>query len=342
MVKGMAIRAGFARVGIAPGEPLPAQAADAYRAFLRQGLHAGIRYLERHIDKRFAPRELFAEVRSVICLAVSYAPAGPPPEAMPFVARYARGQDYHRVLRDRCRGLIDGIRREVPGFAGRVFVDAGPIAERSLAARAGVGWVGRNGCLIVPGLGSYVVLAEILCNLPLVADRPLPASCGDCTACVDNCPTGASRGDGLVDGRRCLSYLSIEHRGEVPSPLRDLWGRRLFGCDSCQEVCPYNREAPPGDSRLTGRGPPLEGASLRRILTWDRPEWDAATKNSAIRRVGYEGLMRNTALAAGHSRDPRLVEPLARLRERLPGMADTIDWARRRLRESGQPANPGD
>jgi epoxyqueuosine reductase len=182
MVKGMATRAGFARVGIAPGEPLPGRPAEAYRAFLRQGLHAGMGYLQRNIDKRFAPRELYAEVRSVICLAVSYAPAGPLPQAMPFVARYARGRDYHHLLRDRCRALIDEIRREVPDFAGRVFVDAGPIAERSLAARAGLGWVGRNGCLIVPGLGSYVVLAEILCNLPLAAEGPLPASCGDCTA----------------------------------------------------------------------------------------------------------------------------------------------------------------
>jgi len=328
-VKHLAERVGFARAGVAPAEPCQV-ALVAYEQFLRADYHAGMGYLARNIEKRFDTRLLVPGARSVLCLAVGYAPAGGEPDG-PFVARYARGRDYHAVLKQRCRVLMDHIKRIAPGFRGRAFVDAAPIMERTLAAMAGLGWIGRNGCLIVPELGSYVVLCEIVCNLPLVPDEPLNVHCNDCDACTAACPTGACLGNCMVDCRSCLSYLSIEHRGRIDRRFWDVWGQRLFGCDSCQAACPYNRDVPPGDAELRGTGPPLGGAGLAEILAWTRDDWDRATRRSAVRRAGYEGLIRNAVLAAGNSRDATLADPLRRLRRTLPDLAEMIDWSLGRL-----------
>ena len=260
----------------------------------------------------------------------------------PLVARYARGRDYHTVLKKRCLRLMDRLREHVPGFEGRAFVDSAPVMERSLAARAALGWIGRNGCLIVPGRGSYVLLCEIVCNLPLAVRRdegpaalesngPLAPECGDCDACVKACPTGAIQGDGLVDARRCISYLTIECRGEIPAEHRPRMGGSLFGCDRCQEACPHNRLLPPGDAELAPSRPPLGGATPADILRWERDDWDRATRGSACRRATWEMFLRNAAVAAGNSRDPSLVPLLADLARRQPGLRDVCDWASSRL-----------
>ena len=336
-VKRLAGQAGFVAVGVAGCLNVPGR--EAFSAWLKEGYHGQMDYLARNVDARFDLGRLVDGAASVICLAVSYAPPAGPQDAQAavggpttcFVARYARGRDYHEVLKRRCRRMMEAIRRIAPEFRGRAFVDSAPVAERSLAAAAGLGWIGRNGCLIVPGLGSYVVLAEIVCNLELVPDGPLESSCGDCDACVRACPTGACLGDSLVDARRCLSYLTIEHRGPVGREFWPLWGTRVFGCDACQEACPHNRSLPAGDVELAPAGPALGGAGLGEVLRWSREDWDAATRGSACRRAAWEMFLRNAAIAAGNSGDRSLAPALHELRGRGSVAPDLIDWALDRL-----------
>ena len=298
-VKALALEAGFARVGVAPAAETPH--AERLDEWLARGWHAGMDYMARNVEKRKRPDLLVPGARSVICLAAAYAPRGEDTGGEYFIARYARGRDYHQVLKKRCRRLMDRIREAAPQFAGRAFVDSAPVAERSLAATAGLGWIGLNGCLIVPGLGSYVVLCEIVCNLPLARGEPIAPQCGDCDACAAACPTGALSDEGLVDCRRCISYLTIEHRGEIEPQYREKIGNRLFGCDTCQEACPHNREVPRGDAELTPKGKPLGGPRLAEVLTWTPADWDAATRGSPLRRAGYEALLRNAKIVAGNS-----------------------------------------
>jgi epoxyqueuosine reductase len=288
--------------------------------------------MSAHLDKRLRPDLLVPGARSVICLAVGYAPRDEP--APGIIARYARGKDYHDVLRARCKALMKRIGKAAPDFRGRAFVDSAPIMERTLAASAGVGWIGRNGCLIVPNLGSYVVLCEIVCNLPLTPDAPVPDGCADCRACVAACPTGAIQEGGLIDARGCVSYLTIEHRGDIEQEHWPRMGCRVFGCDACQEACPRNRELPAGAAELLGQAAPLGGAGLADILRWTEREWDAATRGSAVRRAKLPTLLRNAVIAAGNSGDPSLAPPLSELALRLPELAKIVRWALDRLRRA--------
>jgi epoxyqueuosine reductase len=298
--KALALEAGFARVGIASAGPVAH--AEAFERWLAGGLYADMRYMARNVAMRLRPDLLVPGARSVLCLAVGYAPSGEDDRRGRLVARFARGRDYHKVLKRRCIRLMDRLRERFPDFAGRAFVDSGPVMERSLAAAAGVGWIGANGCLVAPGLGSYVLLCEIISNLPLEPDGPIPSQCSNCGRCVNACPTGALVGDGLVDARLCISYQTIENRGEIPAHLRPLIGGRIFGCDACQEACPFNKGLPPGDAELVGRGPVLGGAGPEEILRWTEAEWDAATRGRALRRATCEMFRRNAAIAAGNIR----------------------------------------
>jgi epoxyqueuosine reductase len=328
-VKQMAMRAGFSRVAIAAAGPVPN--AGAYNTWLARGCHAGMSYMAANLEKRLDPRKLFRGARSVICLAASCPSAPEPTSSDAFVARYARGRDYHRVLKRRCRTLMDDIRRVAPHFEGKAFVDSAPVMERSLAASAGIGWIGRNAMLIVPGLGSYVLLCEIVCNLPLPPDRPIASQCADCGACIAACPTGAICDDGLVDSRRCLSYLTIEHRDRIDRQFWEPLGGRVFGCDTCQEACPHNRgpsAGPLDSSRAVGAR-----HGLAEILAWTREDWDAATRGLATRRATYEMFLRNACLAAGNSGEPSLQVRLLALPDRAPELREEIDWAVGRLLE---------
>ena len=293
-VKSLAREAGFARVGIAPaGEVSHAQ---GLHDWLRRHWHGRMTYMEENLPKRLRPDLLVEGTRSVICLAVGYAPAeeGAQPA---LVARYARGRDYHKVLKKRCHVLMDRIRQVEGGFDGRAFVDSAPLMERSLAASAGLGWIGRNGCLYVPGLGSYVLLCEIVCNLPLAADSPMESRCDRCDACVRACPMEAIGDESLLDARRCISYLTVEHRGEIAPDLAARMGGGLFGCDRCQEVCPHNRDLPAGDAELTAGPPPLNGAGIEQVLQWRLEDWDQATRGSPCRRATHPMFLRNARIA---------------------------------------------
>jgi epoxyqueuosine reductase len=327
-VKALALEAGFARVGIAPADTPPQ--AERLLKWLELGWCGDMAFIRRNLRERLDPRSLLQGAQSVICLAVSYAPP-PAADSRTLVARHARGRDYHRVLKARCLRMMDRLREIDTGFCGRAFVDSGPVMERSLAARAGVGWIGKNGCLIAPGLGSYVLLCEVISNLPLVPDGPIDDRCGDCAGCLSACPTGALGPDRLIDARRCVSYLTVECRGPID---RDLWARMgaiVFGCDRCQEACPHNRSAPPGDRELAAAGEPLGGMALGGILRWTEQDWDTATRGSACRRAKLGMLLRNAAIAAGNSSDRSLVEPLEDLSRNDPQHADVAQWAIERI-----------
>jgi epoxyqueuosine reductase len=295
-VKAIALERGFARVGIAPAASVGDEDARRFRDWLAAGRHGSMAHLARNVEQRLNPGLLVSGARSVICLAASYAPgpADPPPSAP--VARYARGRDYHKVLKRRAQVLCDRLRELAPTFAGRAFVDSAPLLERSLAVWSGLGWIGRNRCLVVPGLGSYVFLCEIVCNLELEPDEPAPGGCDDCGACIRACPTGALSEEGL-DARRCVSYLTVEHRGPIEPVLAAGMGCRLIGCDACQEACPRNRGVPPGDAALRAARPPLGGATLADVQAWTSGDWDAATRGSAARRATHEMFLRNAAIA---------------------------------------------
>jgi epoxyqueuosine reductase len=336
-VKSLALAQGFARVGIASA----GEVADGPRftEWLRLGRHASMSYLARNVELRLRPDRLVDGARSVICLAAGYDAGGG--EGSGLVARYARGRDYHKVLKRRCHDLMDRIRQIAPALEGRAFVDSGPVLERSLAAASGVGWIGRNCCLVAPGLGSYVLLCEIVCNLPLRPDGPQAAvGCTGCDACVRACPTGALTGDGL-DARLCVSYLTIEHHGAIDPALWAGMGRRLVGCDACQEACPHNRGRGDGDRHQPRREPvpDLEAAELADVLRWTAEDWDRATRGSSARRVGWDEMIRNAVIAAGNSGGPEespsesaeLLSALRALAPTRPELRDMIRWAIARL-----------
>ncbi len=319
---------GFARVGVAPAGP--SAQAERFRSFLAKGYHGQMTYLARDAAGRCDPRRLLEGAASVICLAASYAPpAGRP--SPDHVARYARGRDYHRLLRSRCRRLVAALSQAAPKLRARICVDTGPLLERDLAAQAGLGWIGRNGCLIDRRWGSYLLLAEVVTDLPLEPDAAAKARCGACHACIDACPTAAIGAAALVDCRRCISYLTIEHRGEIPPEFRPAMGRWVFGCDVCQEVCPFNRRPPPGQAELIGPSA-LAQTSAGEILEWTQGRWDAATRGSAARRARYEMLLRNAAIAAGNAADPSAAGSLKRLASGGPALAaEAAGWALARL-----------
>ncbi len=306
-VKSLALKSGFTRVGITSSHILGGL--ERFKDFLEAGYHGQMDYLSKNVQKLFCPAMWVPGARSVISMAVSYASGGKTEktsnQAVGFISRYAQSIDYHRVLKKRLRKLMDSIKSIAPEFEGRAFVDSAPIAERSAGVQGGLGWIGKNGCLIVPGVGSFVFLAEIVCNLELESDVPVEVSCGDCDLCVRSCPTGALRGDGMLDARKCFSYLTIEHRGDVSENLRQKWDRRIFGCDDCQSLCPHNSDIPPGDPELTtveGENfNKLHQTAICRMIDWSEADWNLATSNSAVRRAPYEVFLRNVILSASHS-----------------------------------------
>lgn len=324
-VKHLAREAGFHAAGIAPAEAIAPSWRERFEAWLRDGHAAGMDYLHRDPAQRYDPQKVLAEARSVIVLATSYAPAATDPEGDLAVARYARGRDYHKVLKKRAHQLCDRLRDERGDFLGRAFVDTGPLAEKSLAALAGLGWIGRNGLLIVPGLGSWVLLTEILCNLPLVPDAPHVGDCGTCRACRSACPTAALLGDGLIEANRCLSYRNKGGRSVSPEHWAAM-GNRIFGCDACQDICPHNRDVPAGDPQLrySDSHRPL---MLADVLTWSEGDWDRATPGRAIRRAGYLPLLRHAVIAAGNARRGDLCEALQALARREPELGEAVAWA---------------
>ena len=343
VLRRLAREEGFGLAGIAA--PDPSQHSTLLDLWIREGWAGTMAYMARpaNLARRGDLRRIMPEVRSVLVVGQNYFredPGGVPADpARGVIARYARGRDYHRViagaLRRVHRRFEEAEGRRVPG---RVYVDTGPVLERELAERAGLGWFGRNTLMIHPRRGSYFFLGILLLALEVEPDAPLGADhCGSCRACLDACPTSAllgRRADGapVMDASRCISYLTIEHRGPIPHELRPRIGNRIYGCDICQEVCPFNvrfarpaaepgyaprgpGELPPGVEPLAGpdpgaRHPGTDGPPLTELMRMDRASWEAFSRGSPIRRAGRAGFLRNVAVALGNWRSGAAVPAL--------------------------------
>ncbi|MDB4928584.1 MAG: Epoxyqueuosine (oQ) reductase QueG [Myxococcaceae bacterium] len=303
-IRARALAAGFHRVGFAAVGPL-AEDHPRYLEYLAQGRHGDMDWLAENADVRRDLRGpgILEGARSVIVCALSYhrgAEGSPMPGAA--VARYARGGDYHNFFRKKLRRLAAWLRREY-GAEARPLVDTAPVLERAWARRAGVGFVGRNGCIIAPGLGSYLLLGEVVTDLALPPDEPMEERCGSCTRCLDACPTQAFLASHVLDARRCVSYLTIEHAGPIDPSLRAGVGDRLFGCDDCQDVCPFNRTAPPPLSSTAGFAPDPRWAEVspEAILAMEPARWDALAEGTPLARPGWERMARNAAVVLGNT-----------------------------------------
>ena len=336
---------GFHRIGIVP--VAPGQRHALYQAWLAAGHHGEMAYLAspEHVAAKADPRALVAGARTLIVTALAYGgEPGPVPadRLRGTIARYARGTDYHLVLRDRLRALADDLARALGRAIGaRPCVDAAPLAERELAERGGLGFVAKNTMVIAPGLGSYVVLGELLLDVDLAATTTPPerTRCGGCRACLDACPTGAFVDAFVLDARRCISYLTIEHDGPIPLELRAAIGDRIFGCDVCQEVCPWNAAAPgraAPATELTPRDADHAHPDLLALAAIGANQLRRFVKRTALRRIDRARLLRNVAVALGNSRDARAVPALtALLAERAPVVRGHAAWALGELAAAG-------
>lgn len=322
---GEARRLGFALAGVAA-----ATEADGFarlRAWLDAG-HAGeMAYLAETAEARRHPRGVYAPVRSVIMVAMSY-DGGAGGEGSARIARYAQGPDYHAVLRARLKQLAAWLKAERPGCWGRVVVDTAPLLERDFARRAGLGWFGKNTMLIHPRRGSWFVLGGILCDLALAPTGAFETShCGTCTACLDACPTGAFVAPYVLDARRCISYLTIEVKGPVPEEMRPAIGDWLYGCDICQEVCPWNRKAAPGEPALAPRGD-LAAVDARELLALDKAAFRERFAGTALYpRPGRAVVLRNAALVLGNTGGGDALAALRAARHDDPLIAEAAAWA---------------
>ncbi len=343
---------GFAAVGFA-GSDLGA-AETGLLDWLAAGCHGEMDYMASHGTKRARPAELVPGTRAVVVCRMDYLPdvhrpASAPRRKYPWgadfsddpahaaISRYARGRDYHKLLRARLQKLADRIAGEVGDFGYRVFTDSAPVMEVELARNAGLGWRGKHTLLLSREAGSWFFLGEIFVALPLPPDAPVSAHCGDCTACLDVCPTGAFLGPHRLDARRCISYLTIELKGSIPEELRPLLGNRIYGCDDCQLVCPWNRFAPVTREAdfLPRHG--LDRSSLVELFAWTEEEFDTRLAGSPIRRIGHERWLRNIAVALGNDAPAEEARRALQTRRDHPSalVREHVAWALARF--SSQP-----
>jgi epoxyqueuosine reductase len=319
-----------------------AQAEAHLLEWLAQGFHGEMRYFDRHGATRARPAELVPGTVRVICARLDYVA----PEArdsrevlddarMAFVSRYALGRDYHKVLRSRLQQLAQRISSEIGGFGYRVFTDSAPVMEVELAAKAGLGWRGKHTLLLHREAGSYFFLGEIYTDLPLPVDRAQSEHCGTCTRCLEVCPTAAIVAPYRLDARRCISYLTIEHPGAIPEELRPLMGNRVYGCDDCQMVCPWNRYARMSTLSDFKVRNGLDDVSLLELFAWSEEQFAARTEGSAIRRIGYERWLRNLAVGLGNAPGDHAVLRALEARADHPSVLvrSHVAWAIERQRE---------
>lgn len=325
---------GFQRVGVS-GIDL-AQHETWLLAWLAAGFYGEMTYMARHGVKRSRPAELVPETVRVISARMDYLPpmAAEPwsvlrcPE-LGYISRYALGRDYHKVMRQRLQRLADRIAAVVGPFGYRVFTDSAPVLEKALAAQAGLGWIGKHSNLLDRSAGSWFFLGEIYVDLPLPPDEPVTAHCGRCVACLDICPTQAIVAPYQVDARRCISYHTIELQGSIPLAFRPAIGNRIYGCDDCQLVCPWNRFAQVAAEANFRTRHRLDAPDLLELFAWDEPEFLRRTEGSAIRRLGHERWLRNIAVALGNApQSPAVIVALqARLAHSSALVREHVVWA---------------
>jgi len=325
---------GFQKIGVA-GVDLPAAEARLL-AWLAQGYHGDMHYLERHGTRRSRPAELVPGTLRVICARLDYLPPAAEDSAAiledgtrAFVSRYALGRDYHKVMRGRLQQLADRIEVAVGPFAYRVFTDSAPVMEVELAVKAGLGWRGKHTLLLDREAGSWFFLGEIYTDLPLPTDEEREEHCGTCRRCIDVCPTQAIVAPYRLDARRCISYLTIEHQGSIPEPLRPLLGNRVYGCDDCQLVCPWNRFAQTTEVDDFNVRNGLDRATLIALFAWSKEEFEQRLEGSAIRRIGYERWLRNLAVGLGNAPADGAVLRALRARSDDPSalVREHVAWA---------------
>lgn len=350
-LKAEARRLGFDLVGIAPAIPPPGF--QRFDRWLNRG-HAGdMAYLEKHRDARADPRSVLADVQSVIVVGLNYYVADthdPPlhrPEEAPArlpgtgrVSRYARMRDYHDLIRQRLKRLLDWLQERVPDCHGRIVVDTAPLLERDYARLAGLGWFGKNTMLLNKHWGSWFFLGELLVNVSLRPDPPHEAShCGTCTACLEACPTHAFPEPGVLDARRCISYLTIELRKPIPRELRKQIGDWVFGCDICQDVCPWNRKVPVTTDPELQPWPTLSTPDLIAWLDLSPSQFREVFRGTPLTRPRRAGLLRNVAIVLGNRRDPTALPALLRaLNDEEPLVRGAAAWALSRfLHDNIQP-----
>ncbi|WP_075559521.1 tRNA epoxyqueuosine(34) reductase QueG [Parabacteroides timonensis] len=294
-IKDKAKELGFDACGIAEVSSADTEALFFDR-WIAEGYHAGMKYMENYRDIRLNPTGLVEGARSVISVALNYYPAQKQSPDAPRISYYAYGKDYHVVLKDKLRQLWQYITEELlsteEALEARAFTDSAPLLERYWAWKAGLGWIGKNTNLIIPGKGSFFFLGEIVTTLELDYDSPRENRCGDCRRCLDACPTGALESAGHLNANKCISYLTIEHKGDIPSQYAARLGDRLYGCDTCQEVCPWNRFARP--TRETAFSPSPAFLSLKKedLQNFTRDDYNRIFAGSAVKRAKYEGLIR--------------------------------------------------
>ncbi|NLD14407.1 MAG: tRNA epoxyqueuosine(34) reductase QueG [Gammaproteobacteria bacterium] len=325
---------GFAQSGISSID-LSAEE-DYLQQWLDAGHHAGMDYMEKHGMLRARPAELVPGTLSVISLRMDYLPGDTAaarrladPETA-YISRYALGRDYHKMLRKRLQKLADRIAEAIGPYGYRVFTDSAPLLEKALARNAGLGWVGKNTLVISRKAGSWFFLGEILTDLPLPASTETSRNhCGSCSACLEICPTQAFPAANVLDARRCISYLTIEYKGSIPLELRPLMGNRVFGCDDCQLVCPWNRFAKPTAEPDFMPRHQLDNSSLAGLFLWTEEEFLQKTEGSAIRRAGYEGWLRNLAIGLGNAPSTIPVLEALKARQNHPSelVREHVKWA---------------
>ena len=292
-IKDEAQRLGFSACGFANAEPVDDEVAQVVDHWTEMGFHADMGYMERNRHLRFDPTQLVPGCRTLIVVALNYYPKQPLPQKAYQIAYYAYGKDYHRVVKDKLHQLLTYIKTLVPEVEGRAFCDTAPLLERYWAMKAGLGFIGRNRTLIIPDKGSYFFLGVLAVDVELQEDTTdMPTSCCNCKRCLIACPTGALTADG-IDCRRCLSYLTIEHKGEFPDEMGEKLGNRIYGCDTCQRVCPHNKYAQPTEEGLFDMLPEVAAMSHEDWQELTPERYKELFKHSAIERAGYEGLRRN-------------------------------------------------
>lgn len=325
---------GFQQLGISGIELGDAE--QQLHSWLEAGYHGTMDYMQRHGSKRSRPAELEPGTLSIISARMDYLPADSAEpwsvlhnSELAYISRYALGRDYHKLMRKRLQQLAERIQLSIGEYGYRVFVDSAPVLEKPIAVNAGLGWLGKHSNLLHRDTGSWFFLGEIYTDLALPQDTPTSEHCGTCQACIDICPTAAIVEPYVVDARRCISYLTIEHKGSIPEALRPLIGNRIYGCDDCQLVCPWNRFAQVTREAdfLPRHG--LDAARLIDLFLWDEETFLKKTEGSAIRRIGYESWLRNLAIAMGNApRSEELIDAL-KIRREHPSeiVREHVGWA---------------
>jgi epoxyqueuosine reductase len=338
LIKERATELGFDLVGIAPATKVPH--AKAFMAWLEAGYAGKMTYMARDPMRRQDPRLIMPEARSVVVVAASYFTVDPPIElwndpGRGRIARYAWGCDYHNVLTDRLRQLAGSLQQYVGDMVlWRAYVDTGPLLERDLAVMAGLGFIGKNTCLIHPQWGSYLFLGELLVNVELIYDAPITTgTCGNCVRCLNACPTGALVAPYQLDSRKCISYLTIEFRDSIPENLRIHMGNWIFGCDVCQSVCPWNRRfARAGQQGFLSFERERCIPSLLELISMDETQFRARFGHTPVKRSGWRGFIRNAAVALGNWGDRVAIPALQRAAENSdPLVREHITWALQRI-----------